>query len=204
MRKPIWAAAVAAVLLLASCSANTGGSAPPPATKFPSEPLIYSADLTHDGKDETIIVDFSQMETQGDQMVHVSVFDGETLLWKGEACMIHADNNGIYLYRENEYTYLLTGLADAGQGIAYPHYEIFHLSAEGEVLPYRSGSGAYTLDAVMDPGPQGRTPEANILVREMNRFLEKSTLLVAATTEGIWFGTPDDPVVRTESAYEVQ
>jgi len=193
---------VGLALLLASCSARPGnihvveGGDIPPATEIPMEPLVYHADLTHDGKDEKIIVDLSQLKTE-DQNANVSVFDsGDKLLWSGDASIIHAGNNGIYLYKENDYTYLLTWCPWAGQGSVGLSYEIFSLSNNGDVLSYRKGEGTFTLDNEMSAGPNGRRSEANLFIQEVNRYLEQSMLLVAATTEGAYFSTPDNLVVR--------
>lgn len=183
------------VMALAACGANKEDMRP--ATEFPAEPLVYRADLTHDGTDETIAVDLSRLETQGAQNAKVSVFGGgEKLLWSGDASIIHAGNNGIYLYRENEYAYLLTWHPYAGQGAAYLRYEIFSLDENGEALIYRKGEGNYRLDAEMSAGFNGRLAEANLFIRDVNRYLERSVLLVATTTEGAYFGTPEQPVVR--------
>ena len=185
-----------ALFLLTSCSAAPKGNDIPPDTEIPVEPMVYYADLTHDGKDEKIIVDLSQLKTEG-QNANVSVFDsGDRLLWSGDASIIHAGNNGIYLYKENEYTYLLTWYPWEGQGVAVLGYEIFSLRNSGDVLSYRKGEGSFTLEDEMSAGPNGRRSEANLFIQEVNRFLDKSTLLVATTTEGAYFSTPDHPIVR--------
>jgi|GEM_PF-6591363 len=198
--------------LLASCSAapekeqaaaeNTTNAVRdttemPPATEIPAEPMVYHADLTHDGKDEKIVVDLSQLQTEGVTNATVSVFDSEeTLLWSGDANISHAGNNGIYLYQENEYAYLLTWCPWVGQGFAGLNYEIFALSTGGEVLSYRKGEGQFTLEDEWKASLNGRQAEANLFIRDVNRFLEKSTLLVATTPDGAYFSTPDNPVKR--------
>jgi len=201
--KRFFTLALAGLLLLASCSVAPGnnhvveGGDIPPATEIPMEPMVYYADLTHDGKKEKIIVDLSQLKTEGAQNANVSVFDsGDKLLWSGDASILHVGNNGIYLYKENDYTYLLTWCPWAGQGSAGLSYEIFSLSNSGDVLSYRKGEGVFTLDNEMSADHNGRRAEANLFIQEVNRFLEKSTLLVATTTEGAYFSTPDNPVVR--------
>jgi hypothetical protein len=169
--------------------------------EIPAKPMVYYADLTHNGTDEKIVVDISKLETESGW---VSVFDSdENLLWKGAVHLSHAGNGGIYLYKEHDYAYLMTWNPWFGQGRASLGYEIFSLNASGEALVYRSGNGAFTLEHEMSADQNGKLDEANLFMQDVNRYLERSILLARTTTEGVRYSTPDNLITETEPSIDL-
>jgi len=160
--------------------------------------MTFYADVAHEGNVETILVDISGLQVSGYDSAVVYVFDSnEKLLWKDEASLIHAGNNGIYLYKENNIAYLMEWKPYVGQSVAHLSYQIFSLSRSGDIITYKEGEGQFNLDPAMNPGPDGRTAEANVFVDNVNKYLEKSTVLVVTDTEKATYSTPDNLITLT-------
>ena len=171
-----------------------------------SDVMIYYADLTHDGSDEKILVDFSELEIAGSATVWVYVYDSnDKLLWKDSAGLSHAGNNEIYLYKENENYYLITWSPYVMANRTDFRYNIFSLSSAGDVILYKGGAGDFLIDDDEDilPGPDGRKKEANEFIQEVNKYLENSFVLVATSVDyGVIYSTPDNHIIHTTKLYE--
>mgnify|MGYP000968882379 CR=1 FL=1 len=76
------------------------------------EPIIWYADLTHDGINEKIVMDptyvINYPETGEEKTVTIYSGSSGELLWTGHADTVHVGWNGIYIYNDGKNEYLAT------------------------------------------------------------------------------------------------
>ncbi len=154
---------------------------------------VWSADLTHDGVEETILV--RETEYTGEiWMVEVLRADG-TVIWAQQAGSAHVGWNGIYLYEEGGKHYLMNWVPYGNTGLFNLCYRVFSLTEEGVELELRMEEFAYGTmpeDAIMAID----VPALREFEKRVNGYLEQALLLLVydGDRDGLKYSTPEQPL----------
>jgi len=158
-----------------------------------NEPIIWQADLDHDGIDDTIVVETYMRDQGSDIGAIVSIYKGDSdlLLYSAEANVAHVGWDGFYLYYNDNDAYLMNWRPGMFQGYGDYVYELFCFDDSGEKVIFDSGSHEF-LSQDLTVKHEG-IDEFITFVQTVNTYLMQSYLL-ADTDEGqLMYGTPDDP-----------
>ena len=133
-------------------------------------------DLTHDGKNEKIVVNTSplyNMPEEGEKTV--SIYSGETddLIWSELIGEAHTINGSLRIYNDGEKDYLLKWNPYMSQGNATYQYKIFNLSEEGEEILLASNTFYYSMNDMKDVD----VIALREFGKEINVYLEKAFVL---------------------------
>lgn len=147
-----------------------------------NEAYYVYADLTEDGKDETIEVNLSNAIGQPHEGKYtVKVYSGKTkkVIWKVTAnATVHSAWNGVYLYLGKEAKRrpaLLIWNPTVGTGMASYHWELFDLTDTGKVRKIDSDRFDYSLE---HPKKSDIT-SLRKCVKGVNRYLLESQVLIS-------------------------
>lgn len=142
------------------------------------EPIIWYADITHDGIDEKIVVDLTYVinDPRTGEEQTVSVYSGSTgdLIWTGHADTVHVGWNGIYIYNDGNNEYLLIWKPTIYQGRADFLFDVFSLTEGGEIQELTKE----TLQFDMNHPNEYDINTISSYVDKVNSYLENSYVLV--------------------------
>jgi len=142
------------------------------------DPIIWYADITHDGIDDKIVVDLTYVinypETGEEKTVCVYSGSTETLIWTGHADTVHPGWNGIYVYNDGTNEYLLVWKPMMYQGNADFSLQVFSLSEEGKIKELT----AKTIDFNMNSPDECDKIAISTYIDEVNFYLKNSYVLV--------------------------
>lgn len=156
------------------------------------DPVVWQADLTHDGVDETITV---REVYQGDLYeLTVTKADG-TAIWSAEAAYAHAGHNGIYLYEHDGFYYLMQWLPYMSTGSAAYTYRIFGLNEDGREMKFADGGFSFS-ENFKDELMSIDISALRAFEDEINSLLADAIVLLSTNEFKFSYSTPDDPVTH--------
>lgn len=157
----------------------------------------FTTDLTGDGEEERILVDFTGLEDgNGNIDLSVSLADG-TVIWQQMASTSHAGHVSWFLCTLEDGPCLMRYSPYAAQGAAEYSYEVFRLSSAGQMQLLDQSSIFFALDA----GPHGfqfDPEEISSFVETVNGYLAQSTLLCSTVGGAVSYSTPEMPATTFE------
>ena len=158
-----------------------------------NDPVIWRADLNHDGIDDKIIVEPYIRDSGADLGAIISVYKGDSnlLLYSSEINIAHVGWNGFYLYHDGDDAYLFNWSPAIFQGDGCYLYDIFSFSESGEKLVFDSGSYEFDCQDLYDE--HKGIGEFVSFVQKVNDYLNQSYLLADTDMGELKYGTPDDP-----------
>lgn len=160
------------------------------------EPIIWYADLTHDGINEKIVVDLTYVinyPKTGEEKT-VSVYSGSSgeLIWTGHADTVHVGWNGIYIYNDGKNDYLLLWQPTVYQDIADFNIRIFSLTEDGKENDLLKKS----LDFSIYNPKDSDIDDVSEFVDMVNGYLEKSYVLVDTDNGAPVYSTADNKIIN--------
>lgn len=172
-----------------------GGQIRPADDPLPETLATWSADLTHDGTDETITV----VGDYDEQIYYVNVYSPSgQKLWYGSGANYHAGQNGIYLYEEQGKYYLMEWCDYGQSGMGSITYTVFSLTETGEQVIVTE-----TLFDMNFDEPLSVDMDAFEIVNEECIYLLSRSIVLASsngdTPTGEYYSTPDHvltPILR--------
>ncbi len=142
------------------------------------EPVIWYADLTHDGINEKIVMDLTYVinypETGEEKTVTVYSGSSGELLWTGHADTVHVGWNGIYIYNDGKNEFLVIWQPTIYQDIANFNIRIFSLAEDGKEKDLLKKNMEFD---IYHP-KESDFDEVSEFVDMVNGYLEKSYVLV--------------------------
>lgn len=160
------------------------------------EPIIWYADITHDGIDEKIVVDLTYVinyPKTGEENT-VSVYSGSSgeFIYTGHADTVHVGWNGIYIYNDGKNDYLLLWKPTVYQNSADFNLHIFSLTEDGEEIVYLTEN----IQFVTYPPENINIDEVSEFVDMANGYLEKSYVLVDTDNGTPVYSTADNKIIN--------
>lgn len=167
------------------------------------EPIIWYADLTHDGINEKIVVDLTYVinypETGDEKTVSVYSGSSDELIWTGHADRVHPGWNGIYIYNDGKNDYLILWQPTIYQDIADFNIRIFSLTEEGKEKDILNKKIEFVTYRPKDSDFKD-VPE---FVDMVNGYLEKSYVLVDTDNATPVYSTTDNKIINLYDASPV-
>ena len=164
------------------------------------EPIIWYADITHDGIDDKIVVDLTYVinypETGEEKTVSVYSGSTESLIWTGHADTVHPGYNGIYIYNDGTNEYLLIWLPMIYQDRANFSLQVFSLLEEGKVQELATK----TIDFDMSRPNECDTNAISSYIEEVNSYLKNSYVLVDTDNGTPVYSTEKNKIVNVYDA----
>lgn len=158
------------------------------------EIVITHSDLTHDGNEEKVMIDVSQLKEK--QTAILKVLDEKgNIIWEESAGIAHAGWNSIYLCTLNGEDYLLRYNPYIVQDIADYKYEIFYLDERGLEKNIDSNSLNFDITGCEHPLDVEKIVS---FVDEINEYLSKSILLLSTQGAELVHSTSKDRIAKTE------
>lgn len=159
---------------------------------------VFYADLTHDGKEEKIVVDSSQLEQTQNIIVTVYSVEGETEkpIWTDVAGVPRVGWNSYYLYKTDDADYLIRYNPSITNTGIYYKYEIFWLKEDGSEIPFAGNSIVFHLTNKAEDLDPDKILD---FVNEVNTYLKRSILLVSTYNGDVIYSTSDHPIVLEET-----
>ena len=158
-----------------------------------NEPIIWKADLNHDGVDDKIVVE-TYMRDHGDDLgATICIYKGDTdlVLFSAEVNVAHVGWDGFYLYYDDNVAYLMNWRPEMFQGNGNYVYEIFCFDDSGEKVIFDSGSYEFrTRDLSVE---HKGIDDFVSYVQRVNTYLMNSHLLADTDGGNLMYGTPDNP-----------
>ena len=154
------------------------------------EPL----DITHDGKDEYIVVDFNgiQSDSQAPAYLKVTDVDGN-VLWQNELGLARAGWNSYYIVWTKEGVCLLEYLPVVMQERGEYAYRLFYLNEDGSEVELSGGN----VNFLIHPDNEDIDAETAIPKKEMqafaedvNQYLESARMLISTVNGILQYQTP--------------
>lgn len=154
------------------------------------EPL----DITHDGKDEYIVVDFNgiQSDSQAPAYLKVTDVDGN-VLWQNELGLARAGWNSYYIVWTKEGVCLLEYLPVVMQERGEYAYRLFYLNEDGSEVELSGGN----VNFLIHPDNEDIDAETVIPKKEMqafaedvNQYLESARMLISTVNGILQYQTP--------------
>lgn len=160
------------------------------------EPIIWYADLTHDGVNEKIVVDLTYVinypETGEEKTVSVYSGSSGELLFTGHADTVHPGWNGIYIYNDGKNDYLLLWQPTIYQDIADFNIRIFSLTENGKENDLLKKSLDFSIYNPKDSGIN----DVSDFVDMVNEYLEKSYVLVDTDDATPVYSTANNKIIN--------
>lgn len=142
----------------------------------------YVADITHDGIDDILELKMDQVENpESDEEQTVLLKSGATgkTVWGLPVNTVHAGWKGVYLYEENNKTYLMVFSPAMYQGMAVYEYKIFYVDEAGKEIVLHSNLFEFDLNHPKETDPASLRSFAE----EVNQYLHTADLIIS-TLEG--------------------
>lgn len=160
------------------------------------EPIIWYADITHDGIDEKIVVDLTYVINNpktGEENT-VSVYSGSSgeLIYTGHADTVHMGWNGIYIYNDGKNDYLLLWQPTVYQNIADFNLHIFSLTEDGKDIEFSTENIQFVTYHLVDVD----IDDISEFVDMVNGYLEKSYVLVDTDQGTPVYSTADNKIIN--------
>ncbi len=154
-----------------------------------------SADLTHNGTAESIIIDASNLSDAGEITLHVEN-EEQKILYTMTAGVAHVSWNSLYLCVSGENAYLLQYHPYMSNGVASYSYDLFYLGENGRVIPVSSDSVEFNMNFYDESSfqPQRIAEFTN----GINAYLSQSIVLLSTQDGSVTYSTESNPVRRTE------
>lgn len=151
------------------------------AQTHPSGYAVWQADLTHDGRPETIRLDVKTLQQTGlAEFMVLSSDGGSEVLFSKPICTSHTAWTTFALYDGEDGEYLFEYIPYFGQGSGAYSFRVFSLSDSGEILVKEAG--AVNFAAGMPYGAPDNDVDALIRFTDtVNAYWSRSALL--ATTD---------------------
>ena len=141
-----------------------------------SHQVHYYADITHDGVDDDICIDYEKIINDSQAPASINVVANDKCIWNAELGLPHAGWGEYYLVMtDNEY-YLLLNMPEESQGIYADYYKLFYISAEGTEIIVDEMS-------VFDVDESKQTETIEEYYNNVNKYIENGQLLIS-TWEG--------------------
>lgn len=158
--------------------------------------IVRYADLTHDGRDEKIVVDLSHVDTlaTGDEQT-VRVYNKDTLIWSSHADTAHVGWNGIYLYSGSDGYYLMEWKPYGSTGFYNFTYAVFSLSENGGKIPLDSQEIDFDQKNA-DTDPAGLSLKITEFCVNANAYLSNSILLIDTDGGTVAYSTDENQIIR--------
>ena len=160
------------------------------------EPIIWYADLTHDGINEKIVMDLTYVinypETGEEKTVIVYSGSSGELLWTGHADTVHVGWNGIYIYNDGKNEYLVIWQPTIYQDIANFNIRIFSLDENGKEKDLLKKNMEFD---IYHP-KESDFDEVSEFVDMVNGYLEKSYVLVDTNNATPVYSTIGNQIVN--------
>lgn len=149
--------------------------------------LVTGADLNRDGREESIYLDKTQIESTHDITLHVIDYNGNEI-WSESANVSHAGWNSLFLCEQDGEYFLLRYNPTMYQGYGTYVYTLFTLEGDKEKV-YRTD----TLEFDLNGNKELDVYKMLTFAYEINTLLEKSILLMS-TRDGVYsFGPSAEP-----------
>ena len=154
-----------------------------------------SADLTHNGTAESIVIDASNLSDAGEITLRVEN-EEQNILYTMTAGVAHVSWNSLYLCVSGENAYLLQYHPYMSNGVASYSYDLFYLEEDGRVIPVSSDSVEFNMNFYDDSSfqPQRIADFTN----GINAYLSQSVVLLSTQDGSVTYSTESNPVRRTE------
>lgn len=134
----------------------------------------WNIDLTHDGKNEKIIVNTNSLyEIKKEKENTISIYSGEKLIWSSYITSAHADNRSIRIYNDGIKDYLIEWNPYKIQNTGEYTFKIFSLTNDGEEVICEEKNFEYDLKQI-DESDILRLKEYGEFV---NKYLEETYVL---------------------------
>ncbi len=145
-----------------------------------------SADVDHDGENETF-----RVTKTGSQIYQLEVLDPDgSTVWYEEAATVHAGENSLFLYTENEKGYILRYKPYEMQGVGSYSYELFWLE-NGKPKEVKSGSVGFYYNDFLEKDVVAKREQ---FAQEVMRYLKPSTVLLSTYgLENVLYGGYEVP-----------
>lgn len=154
------------------------------------------ADFTHNGVQEKIVVDASEIDTVGTQEATLKIYSSENdQIWEETAGISHCAWNSLYLCSIDGKDYLLRYNPYACTGGADYHYELFWIDEAGNTVNVCSHAICF---GISDPYSGFDISELVSFYDEINTYLSQSTLLLSTEGGDLAYGTETNKLTRTE------
>lgn len=199
-RVPSFILALLFCVSIAGCQKpNASAEVPPDLVDITSgakeeEIIITYSDLTHDGNEEKVMIDISQLKEKQTAILKV-LDEKDNIIWEESAGTAHAGWNSIYLYTLNGEDYLLRYNPYIVQGIADYKYELFYLDENGSEKHKDFNSLHFDITGCEHPLDVEKIVS---FVDEVNEYLSKSILLLSTQDSELVHSTSKDRIVKTE------
>lgn len=97
--------------------------------------ITFYADVTHDGKEDKILIDVNDILSDDQIPATVNVYGQEDhVIWTGEVGIPHMGWGYYYLAAYKGKDYILFYLPDESQGDIYYTFRLFHFDSEGKQI----------------------------------------------------------------------
>ncbi|MFQ9510455.1 MAG: hypothetical protein ACLRZ7_06015 [Lachnospiraceae bacterium] len=162
------------------------------------ESWTFYADLTHDGKNEKVVVDASQLEQTQNVTVTVYDIEGETEIpiWSDVAGIPHVGWNSYYLYKQDGEMYLIRYNPSLTNTGANYRYKVFWLKQDGTEEAFAGNSIIFHLtNQARDLDPE----KIIAFVDEVNSYLKNSILLVSTYDGNAVYSTSENQIIMEET-----
>ncbi|MBQ9886732.1 MAG: hypothetical protein IJM37_07740 [Lachnospiraceae bacterium] len=158
--------------------------------------IIWYEDLTHDGKDERIEVDLSDIKAERDNELRtVSIYSGQSgeLIWSEHADTVHAGQKGYYIYnsKTDNKAYVLEWQPEMWQERGEYRYKVISFSEDGKERVLKTDSVEFNLNAPKDKD----AINVSYYLEGVNELLNDSYVLVD-TNSDVYYSEQDAPVTR--------
>jgi hypothetical protein len=161
-----------------------------------NEPIVWRADIDHDGIDDRIVIEIYMRDHGADLGATLNVYKGDSdvIIYSAEVNVAHAGWDGFYLYYNDKKAYLMNWRPEMYQGDGNYTYEIFCYSDSGEKIIFDKGSYKF-IHQDLSVEHKG-LDEFVSYIQKVNSYLIQSHLLVDTDGGKLLFGTPDNPVAN--------
>jgi len=169
-----------------------------PVTETPIEQVVWNVDITHDGKDDRIVVDIMTNNYGGEgARVYVYESDTDNLLYELTAFSAHVGWNGLYLYcdgNNSSSVYLLNWIPAMWQGFGIFGFEVFSFDENGDKIVYDSDSLEFN---IFDLCFEYKGLEEFVrFIHKVNYYLMQSWVVADTNGGTLLYGTQDSKTVN--------
>ncbi len=159
--------------------------------------FTWYEDLTHDGKDERIVVDVNDIDDGSDpEAKQVCVYSGidSSLIWSGYASTVHGGENGYYIYKnpEDAKAYFLQWHPYTNNEQSEYSYKVFSLSEVGEEQVLKEEKIEFSFVEPKDKDALN----VSYYLEGVNELLAESYVLIDTNNVDLLYSQQDKPVTR--------